>query len=46
VETLRNMEILHCVETFSPHSMFYFRATKSFHVNGRQVADHRVVVGP
>jgi hypothetical protein len=26
--------------------MFCFRATKSFHVNGRQVADRRVVVGP
>jgi hypothetical protein len=33
VETPYNVEISHCTETFSPHSMFYFRATKSFHVD-------------
>jgi hypothetical protein len=36
VETPRNVETPHPVETFPPHSVFYFRATKSFHVNRRQ----------
>ena len=35
VEILRSMEILHCAETFPSHRVFYFRATKSFHDNGR-----------
>jgi hypothetical protein len=36
VEIPHNVEILHRVETFQPHSMFYFRATKSFHDNRAQ----------
>jgi hypothetical protein len=35
VEIPHNVEIPHCTETSQPHSMFYFRATKSFHVNRR-----------
>jgi hypothetical protein len=38
VETPRNVETPHPVETFPPHSVFYFRATKSFHVNRGQGA--------
>jgi hypothetical protein len=41
VETPHNVEIPHCVETFRLHSMFYFRATKSFHVNRRPGAYSR-----
>jgi hypothetical protein len=38
VEIPHNVETLHYVETFQPHSMFYFRVTKSFHVNRHQAA--------
>src|ERR1700742_3961513 len=41
VETLRNVEIPHCTETFRLNSMFYFRATKSFHVIRRSGAGNR-----
>jgi hypothetical protein len=41
VETPHNVEIPHRAETFSPLSMFYFRATKSFRVNRRPGADSR-----
>jgi hypothetical protein len=41
-----NVEIPHRAETFSPHSMFYFHAAKSFHVNRRPGADSRAGTGP
>jgi hypothetical protein len=39
------VEIPHYTETFQPHSMFYFRATKSFHDNRRQGVDNRAGAG-
>jgi hypothetical protein len=30
-----SVETPHNTEIFQPHSMFYFRVTKSFHVNRR-----------
>src|SRR5262249_12028910 len=41
VETPHYVETLHRTETFPPHSMFYFRATKSFHDNRRPGAHSR-----
>jgi hypothetical protein len=38
-ETSLSVETLHRAETFPPHSMFYFRATKSFRVNCRPGPD-------
>ena len=43
VESPHNVEIPHCTETFQLHSMFYFRATKSFHDNRRPGAGSRAV---
>jgi hypothetical protein len=40
-----SVEIPHYTETFQSRSMFYFRATKSFHVNRRQGADSRAGTG-
>jgi hypothetical protein len=43
VETSHNVETPHRTETFQLHSMFYFRATKSFHVIRRPGAGSRAV---
>jgi hypothetical protein len=45
VEIPHFVETLHRAETFPPHSMFYFRATKSFHDNRRQSAHRRAGLG-
>jgi hypothetical protein len=45
VEIQHIVEIPHRVETFSPHSMFYFRAMQSFHDNPVSGHGRRAVGG-